>query len=240
MNLIVDIGNTALKAAWSEGIKLGKTFRYQGEYVCRFIKSLVKNEVPDILLISSVYEISSSDIKVYEKICNRLVILDPAHPYLKKEKNLPEYLSYDRVASIIACTYLFKGKACTIFDFGTTLSVDFVDVNGNYEGGNISLGLRSRFKAMNRYSRTLPLLEIPEEIKFPGLSFSESISSGVVSGIMFEIEGYLGKKPDNIVIFTGGDANYFVNRVKKSIFAVCNLVLLGLTLIADSYAKEKY
>ena len=32
-NLLIEIGNTALKAAWSEGMTLGKTFRYQGEKV---------------------------------------------------------------------------------------------------------------------------------------------------------------------------------------------------------------
>ena len=28
-NLIIDIGNTALKAAWSDGMTNGKTYRYQ-------------------------------------------------------------------------------------------------------------------------------------------------------------------------------------------------------------------
>ena len=38
-NLIIDIGNTALKAAWADGITLGKTFRYQGERMLEFIIS---------------------------------------------------------------------------------------------------------------------------------------------------------------------------------------------------------
>ena len=39
-NLLIDIGNTALKAAWADGITLGKTFRYQGERMLDFILSL--------------------------------------------------------------------------------------------------------------------------------------------------------------------------------------------------------
>ena len=31
MNLLIDVGYTAIKAAWADGITLGKTFRYQGE-----------------------------------------------------------------------------------------------------------------------------------------------------------------------------------------------------------------
>lgn len=238
-NLIVDIGNTAVKASWSEGITLGKTVRYQGEYVCKFVKSLITNETPEMLLISSVYEISTSDIEEYRKFCKKVVVLDSSHKEIMEKEGYPTYLTYDRVASMVACRHLFSGKACTIFDLGTTLTVDFVDRDGRYEGGNISLGYRTRFRAINRYSRTLPLLSITTDYSFPGNTFEASINSGVISGIMFEIEGYLEKRPDNVVIFTGGDAFYFVNRVKKSIFAVCNLVLMGLALIADKYADEK-
>ena len=45
-NLLVEIGNTALKAAWSEGMTLGKTYRYQGEKMFEFVESLVGKEKP--------------------------------------------------------------------------------------------------------------------------------------------------------------------------------------------------
>ena len=41
-NLLVEIGNTALKAAWADGLTLGKTFRYQGEKMLEFVESLEK------------------------------------------------------------------------------------------------------------------------------------------------------------------------------------------------------
>ena len=44
MNLIVEIGNTALKAAWTEDKTLGKTFRYQGERKMDFIASITEKE----------------------------------------------------------------------------------------------------------------------------------------------------------------------------------------------------
>lgn len=43
-NLIIDIGNTALKAAWADGMTLGKTFRYQGEKMLDFILSYFKDK----------------------------------------------------------------------------------------------------------------------------------------------------------------------------------------------------
>ena len=117
------------------------------------------------------------------------------------------------------------------------MTVDFISPEGKYEGGNISIGCRTRFKAVNRYSKALPLLDTPENIDEKGSSLQSSIQSGIIQGIMFEIEGYLLRYPENIVVFTGGDAIYFAKRMKNSIFVVCNLVLMGLALIADEYGK---
>lgn len=233
-NLLVEIGNTALKAAWSEKMTLGKTFRYQGEKFVEFILSLTHREKPEVMVVSSVYPLSDSDMSVLEKECAHLLVLDSAHREPLIGHGLPSYLSYDRAAAILAARYLFRGKGCTIVDFGTTLSVDFTDADGLYRGGNISLGFRTRFKALSRYSRSLPLVEIPEIPADLGHSEVSSIESGVVSGIIFELEGYLNLCPENIVVFTGGDANYFAKRMKKSIFVVPNLVLMGLALIAES------
>ncbi len=234
-NLIIDIGNTVLKASWADGITLGKTFRYQGERMLDFILSLTSKEKPEIMVLSSVRTFSQNSVEVLRKECDRLLIIDDE---LMKEYDIPMYLTPDRAASIVASRYLFKGRGCTIFDFGTTLTVDFLDVDGRFEGGNISPGCRTRFKSLNRYSKHLPLLDSPEEIDEKGTDIVSSITSGVVSGIMFEIEGYMSCNPENIAVFTGGDAIYFAKRMKNSIFVVCNLVLIGLALMADRYDRK--
>lgn len=236
-NLVVDIGNTALKAAWADSVTLGKTFRYQGEMIMDFISSLTRKNRPETLVISSVSDISDRDRSRLEKECEKLVIIDRKRIGILHDFGLPSYLTPDRAASIIASRYLFKGKGCTVVDFGTTMTIDFMDCDGNYLGGNISPGCRTRFKALNRYSKTLPLLDTPDTIDKIGTSITSSMESGVISGIIFEISGYFDMFPDNIAIFTGGDAIYFAKRMKNAIFVVCNLVLMGLALIADGYVK---
>ena len=52
-NLLVEIGNTALKAAWAEGMTLGKTFRYQGEKFIDFILSVTSREKAEIMTVVS-------------------------------------------------------------------------------------------------------------------------------------------------------------------------------------------
>ena len=53
-NLLIDIGNTTLKASWADGMTLGKTFRYQGEKKLSFILSQISQEKPEIMVISNV------------------------------------------------------------------------------------------------------------------------------------------------------------------------------------------
>ena len=234
-NLIIDIGNTALKASWCDGMTLGKTFRYQGERMMDFILSLTSKSRPHIMVISSVRNFSEGNVKRLEQECDRLVVVDRE---VFADHEIPENITPDRAASIIASRYLFKGKGCMIFDFGTTLSVYFLDADGRYLGGNISPGLRTRFKALNRYTKSLPLVNAPESVSEVGTDTVSSIEAGVVSGIVFELEGYALRHPEKMSVFTGGDAIYFVKKMKNSIFAVSNLVLMGLALIAVEYDKK--
>ena len=234
-NLVIDIGNTALKASWADGMTLGKTFRYQGERMMDFILSLTEKERPETMILSSVRTFSPQAVEKLRKACDVLLVVDEE---MSDKYGIPSYLTPDRAASIVISRYLFKGRKCSIFDFGTTLTVDFLDEEGNYEGGIISPGCRTRFKALNRYSRSLPLLSAPDDISEMGTDVVTALSSGVVSGMMFEIGGYMSRYSENINVFTGGDAIYFAKRMKNSIFVVCNLVLMGLALMAVEYDKK--
>lgn len=233
MNLIVDIGNTVLKAALCSGITLGKTWRFQGENKVDFVLSIARKTHPAVLVICSANVLSDSETESLSGVCDKIKILDPQHLEILRDAGLPEYITSDCAASIIAARHLFKGKACSIFDFGTMLKSSILDSCGHYVGGNISPGCTTRFRSINRYARNLPMLSETEDTQKLGNSLNSSIRSGIVSGIMFEIEGYINLFPQNVVVFTGGDANYFAKRTKNSIFVVCNLVLKGLALIAE-------
>ena len=78
-NLLVEIGNTALKAAWSDGLTLGKTFRYQGEKMFDFIESLVNKEKPSVMVVSSSIKIDRKEEERMMGNCGKLFILDRDH-----------------------------------------------------------------------------------------------------------------------------------------------------------------
>ena len=237
-NLLIEMGNTALKAVWAEGDTLGKTIRYQGEKTIEFIQHITEKEKPNVMVLASVRDISSQDEDVLKTLCRELVLIDKKHPSILRAYGLPEYLSPDRAAGVIAVRKLFAGRECIVFDFGTILSIDFISEDGSYLGGNVSLGCRTRFKAINRYSKNLPLVNTPKELTSIGSTLVSSVEAGVMLGIKFEVDAYIASRPESVVIYTGGDANLFVRYTRNSAFVVNNLVLMGLAVISLEYEKN--
>ena len=238
-HLLVEIGNTALKAVWADAATLSRMFRYQGEDMAGFILSLMEKECPDVLLVASAAGLPEEQENRLRACCSTYLPLDSRNPGLLSAYGLPADLPADRAAAVKAARHLFEGKGTLLFDFGTMLSVDLVEPDGSYGGGFLSPGLTTRFKAVNRYSRTLPLLRADDEIPSVGYSVQDAVQAGVVSGILFEIQGYLSRFPEKTPVFTGGDALYFAKKMKNPIFVVCNLVLTGLALIAEDYVQRK-
>lgn len=237
-NLLIEMGNTALKAVWAEGDTLGKTIRYQGEKTIEFIQHITEKEKPNVMVLASVRDILSQDEDVLKTLCRELVLIDKKHPSILRAYGLPEYLSPDRAAGVIAVRKLFAGRECIVFDFGTILSIDFISEDGSYLGGNVSLGCRTRFKAINRYSKNLPLVNTPKELTSIGSTLVSSVEAGVMLGIKFEVDAYIASRPESVVIYTGGDANLFVRYTRNSAFVVNNLVLMGLAVISLDYEKN--
>ena len=94
-----------------------------------------------------------------------------------------------------------------------------------------------RFKALNAFTDKLPLVSKDEEYNFAGRSTRQAIASGVINGMIFEIEGYRESVKQrwgiNNTIISGGDSIFFVEKLKKPIFANQNLVLFGLNRILE-------
>lgn len=90
---------------------------------------------------------------------------------------------------------------------------------------------------MNSFTQNLPLIENKKIDYLIGSTTEESILSGVLNGILNEIDGiislYKGNYENLTIILSGGDYIYFDKRLKNNIFALPNIVLLGLNVILD-------
>ena len=153
----------------------------------------------------------------------------------------PETLGADRLAAAVGVAKMYPDSDIMVIDFGTAITIDYV-VGGAFVGGNISPGVTTRFRALADYTACLPLCNATEEILSYGATTREAIEQGVMRGVEHEIRGYaeefLRKNSENRIIFTGGDAKYFVERIKNAIFADCEPVLFGLNTILEYNAEE--
>lgn len=136
------------------------------------------------------------------------------------------------------------GNNCLVLDFGTCITYDLIDSENKYSGGAISPGMQMRFRAMNEFTKSLPLInEFQYDNSFVGRTTDQSMISGVLNGITGEVEKfisyYMDKYHDLRVVFCGGDSIRFESMVKDPIFAAPNLVLVGLNSIL-SYNNEVF
>ena len=235
--LCIDAGNTSVKIAVAEQGVVHSFVSF--ELICtdemlRYLDTLPATES---CIVSSVGTIEP-------ELLNALSARAPFYMELRADtpipiRNLyatPETLGKDRLAAVVGAYSLYPGNNILVIDAGTALTVDFLDENGNYHGGNISPGLQMRFQALHDYTKRLPL-EAPD-VGYPllGDSTTSAIVAGVQYGIIFEIEAYIenfSRQYSGLkTLITGGDAFFLADILKKPILAMPNLVIIGLEEIS--------
>jgi type III pantothenate kinase len=124
-----------------------------------------------------------------------------------------------------------------IADMGTAITIDFVSADGKFKGGNISPGMQMRFRALHEFTARLPLVEADPSFPEFGYDTRTALIAGVQQGIIYEINSYIDEfsraYPACEFILTGGDSAFFVSKLKRSIFAIPELVLKGLNYILE-------
>lgn len=243
MNLVIDIGNSRTKAAIFSSGELVQLFYFE-KLQLDFLIDL-KNRFPEIdkLILSSVATVEPeilSYLKSAFSFCLELSHQTPV-PVSNKYKT-PETLGLDRLAAAIGAHTLLPGKELLVIDAGTAVTLDLVEANGTFVGGNISPGLKSRFRALHEFTSRLPLVEVKEEFPVIGQTTEEAIRAGVINGMIFEMDGVIGsfreKFPEIQTVLTGGDARFFERRLKNPIFVKFEITLIGLNRILE-YNVEK-
>ncbi len=242
MNLVIDIGNTRVKAALFRENKLTdfKTYNSVAEILedTAFISN-VQNAI-----VGSVVDGHDVFYQSLGQLMPLLIFTSTIKLPLINKYQSASTLGSDRLSASIAAYYLHPNQNVLVIDAGTCIKYNFTNANNEYLGGAISPGLGMRFKALQRFTSKLPLVETNEDFQdLIGTNTQNSILSGVLNGTVAEIDGiidrYRTEYPEILVLLTGGDSEFLAKRLKNSIFAHQNLVLKGLNDILNYHLASQ-
>ncbi len=238
MNLIIDVGNTLVKFAVFQQNTLLEKKTVEGKNALKAFKKIIK-DFP-FLKNAVVSYVGKLEKTVFDAINAELKLLvldqDTKLPFKNMYKT-PQTLGVDRIALVSASVKEYSNSNVLIIDAGTCITYDFITKDNEYLGGAISPGIRLRYTTLNTFTANLPLLstEMPEQLI--GDTTASSIHSGVVIGILKEIDGvideYQQEYEDLTVILTGGDSDFLSKQLKNGIFANSNFLLEGLNFILE-------
>lgn len=235
-NLIIDIGNTLCKVAVFENQVITQNL-LQADITFNSLKDDINFSNITVCLVSSTREKPEKLIADLQKEVTCLWLDDNLTLPFKNKYASPQTLGKDRLALAAAAAAEFKNQNTLVLDAGTCLTYEMVNSENEYLGGAISPGKQMRFKALNSFTKKLPLVQPKKPFNLIGDSTETNIVSGVINGMTQEMDGtinaYKTRFPKLNVVLTGGDQVFFAECLKNNFFARPQFLLKGLNFIAE-------
>ncbi|MDG2431505.1 type III pantothenate kinase [Flavobacterium sp.] len=233
MILTIDVGNTRIKGAVFEGATALEYFVFDPAALEKNILNILKKyQKVDYLVVASVGILEKQSFLQFEKEVNvHFISHDDVFPFCNLYET-PKTLGIDRMVLAAGAVIQYPNCNRLVIDAGTCVTYDFIDANDNYLGGAIAPGLRLRYESLHAFTAKLPLLTIAASADLIGKSTAGSIHSGVINGLVYEIDGFIDEyrtlASKFIIILTGGDTEFLAKRLKNTIFANSNFLLESL------------
>ena len=242
MNLVIDIGNTRVKAALFKENELFELKTYHS--VSELLSDLPFIKQAHHAIIGSVVEDLELFYAALHSILPTLVFTHQTKIPLKNQYQSTATLGSDRIAASVGAYTLYPQTEVLVIDAGTCIKYNFTNHHNEYLGGAISPGIQMRFKALHEFTSKLPLVDFDSDFaELIGNNTQNSILSGVLNGSIEEIDGIINQYklqfPNIICVLTGGDSEFLAKRLKNSIFTHQNLVLKGLNDILNYNLEKK-
>jgi type III pantothenate kinase len=147
----------------------------------------------------------------------------------------PETIGADRLANAIAVKHRY-GAPAVVVDFGTAVTFDVVNREGNYAGGIIAPGLSALTTYQHEKTALLPAITIREVHSAIGKNTREAMLIGAVHGyrglireLLLELKREL-RSPSLTVVATGGYAGLMAAKLPEIQQVDPVLTLEGLRL----------
>lgn len=234
--LIIDVGNSTTKYALFDNKELTQYFQSFDDLSSSDIQSTLEKFNIDRCLISQSGKLSEELMDWLENVAFEVIYFDSNLVLpIKLDYETPQTLGKDRIASAVGSLLYFPDGNTVVVDMGTCITMNYIDANSTFLGGNISPGISMRLQAMHYFTEKLPLVEKKFNENLIGQNTENALQNGAVRGALWEIESFIRNVQEKNgpvnVILTGGDAKFFESCTNIKIFAAPKLVLEGLNEI---------
>src|SRR5437667_1508061 len=249
MLLAVDVGNTNVTLALFDGERLAADWRVTSHrertademaVELRELFSLRGFELGVVsgVVISSVVPnpdprpISSSRRRL---TCEPATVGPGPKTSVRIRYENPRDVGADRIANALAA-YTKYGGPVVVIDFGTAVTYDAINADGDYLGGAIAPGIEISLDALVSHTAMLRRVEAVAPDSIIGRNTVASIQSGLVWGFVAQVEGMVARMVDELggsarVIATGGQASLVAGLTNVIEVTDPLLTLEGLRLI---------
>lgn len=232
-----DFGNTRLKyGLFQDGELLQNGTLDNGN--SDEINQLLTQFQPQYTLLSSVIKHDASIEKLLSEKSQFLLLDASVKLPFTVPVGKPETVGADRLAIAAYATLFFPKQNNLVIALGSCITYNFINKYHWFLGGSISPGMQMRFKSMHDLTAQLPMVQPNWEFPLVGYDTRTNLLSGVMQGMVEEIDGIIKKYEEKFlnfnVLLTGGDTGNFAQHIKYKIFADPSLILKGL------YAISKY
>lgn len=252
-SLLLDIGNTTIKACLASAQGLGPVYTLP----------TVHHHTPDSLGLAldclcqrhgtrDITEVVASSVvppmdplvrqaaQRFWGCPTRFVLHDIEIP-LENRYARPQEVGADRLLAAYAARMLFSAPTLIVVDFGTATTFDCIHENA-YLGGLIAPGVASSVTALSAQTAKLPhiSLALEDTCLTIGTSTRQSMNHGILFGFAAMVEGLVARlrqrleDPAAQVVATGGFASTIARITDTLQHLVPDLLLRGLQQIAFS------
>ena len=232
MNLLLDVGNSRIKCAVSDGddniVPLSVSINHRENFNAdkcwlniRQCLEINQIQLPSIIGIScvrpSVTEKLVDSAKEYFNADRHIAKTQRQHKRLINSYELPETMGVDRWLAMLAAT---KGgdHAAMVIDCGTAMTIDLVAPGGEHLGGYIVAGLENQLAALLRNTeRVYAGHHMGDTLVTPGTNTQACVLNGLYAQTTAFIEqqiAYALSQGISDAWFTGGNADKLLHSVK--------------------------
>jgi type III pantothenate kinase len=252
MILLFDIGNTHTHIGLADDRRVRKqinvpTREWFGGHVCALVKKFAgAGKITGAALCS----VMPRATPLVRKTVRRVWTLDLLELTPQTIRGVgidypkPRSIGPDRLANAVAARQRF-GAPVVVVDFGTAVTFDVVDANGNYIGGIIAPGLAAMTDYLHEKTALLPKIKIREIKSAIGKSTEQAMLVGAVHGYRGLVRGLIGElkrelRAKNLpVVATGGYAKLIAAGLPEISAVATDLTLEGLRLVWKNRADQR-